>query len=133
MEKDYKQYSSGRFSGVKPPSDQASLEREAREAEMRARDKFCPECEAQVWPVDGINVGVDRYHQTCVVCNECGLGPEEDIAMVLGPKDRFRKVSADNQAVYCTECYDKIPKIVTLTITETLSWEAGAGVATISL
>ena len=46
---------------------------------------------------------------------------------------RFRKVSADNQAVYCTECYDKIPKIVTLTITETLSWEAGAGVATISL
>ena len=74
---------------------------------MRARDKFCPECGAQVWPVDGINVGVDRYHQvtcqllvcnvsqitfvfqTCVVCNECGLGPEEDIAMVLGPKDRW--------------------------------------------
>ena len=46
---------------------------------------------------------------------------------------RFRKVSADNQAVYCTECFDKIPKIVTLTITETLSWEAGAGVTTISL
>ena len=51
---------------MKPPSDQASLEREAREAEMRTRDKFCPECGAQVWPVDGINVGVDRYHQvTC--------------------------------------------------------------------
>ena len=48
---------------MQPPSDQASLEREAREAEMRARDKFCPECGAQVWPVDGINVGVDRYHQ----------------------------------------------------------------------
>ena len=46
---------------------------------------------------------------------------------------RFRKVSADNQAVYCTECYDKIPKIVTLTITETLSWEAGEGVTSISL
>ena len=30
-----------------------------------------------------------------------------------------------NQAVYCTECFDKI---VTLTITETLSWEPGAGV-----
>ena len=64
--------------------------------------------------------------------------------MVLGPKDRlgsresllipaglinlfwfrFRKVSADNQAVYCTECFDKIPKIVSLTITETLAWEA---------
>ena len=27
--------------------------------------------------------------QTCVVCNECGLGPEQDIAMVLGPKDRL--------------------------------------------
>ena len=37
---------------MKPPSDQASLEREAREAEMRTRDKFCPECGAQVWPVD---------------------------------------------------------------------------------
>ena len=46
---------------------------------------------------------------------------------------RFRKVSADNQAVYCTECFDKIPKIVTLTITETLSWEAGEGVTSISL
>ena len=54
---------------MQPPSDQASLEREAREAEMRARDKFCPECGAQVWPVDGINVGVDRYHQvTHVSC-----------------------------------------------------------------
>ena len=90
--------------------------------------------------------------QACVVCNECGLGPEQDIAMVLGPKDRldkqldqsrilirstwfrFRKVSSDNQAVYCTECFDKIPKIVSLTITETLSWEAGAGAShTISL
>ena len=82
--------------------------------------------------------------QACVVCNECGLGPEQDIAMVLGPKDRwdkqldqlrililstlfrFRKVSSDNQAVYCTECFDKIPKIVSLTITETLTWEAGS-------
>ena len=63
VSKDYKQYSSGRFSGVKPACDPASLERAAREAEMRARDKFCPECGAQVWPVDGINVGVDRYHQ----------------------------------------------------------------------
>lgn len=63
LTQDYKQYSSGRFSGVKPGSDPASLARAAREAEMRARDKFCPECGVQVWPVDGINVGVDRYHQ----------------------------------------------------------------------
>ena len=96
---------------MKPACDPASLERAAREAEMRARDKFCPECGAQVWPVDGINVGVDRYHQVrhtaawsvspimfqaCVVCNECGLGPEEGIAMVLGPKDRLgQRISAN--------------------------------------
>ena len=43
-------------------------------------------------------------------------------------------MSSDNQAVYCTECFDKIPKIVSLTITETLTWEAGAGASpTISL
>ena len=48
---------------MKAASDPASLARAAREAEMRARDKFCPECGVQVWPVDGINVGVDRYHQ----------------------------------------------------------------------
>jgi len=123
MIKDYQQYSSGTFVGVKAKEDEASVARRKIEEEMRSKDRYCPECDAQVWPIDGIVVGEDSYHQSCVVCAECGLGPEQDITMVLGPKDRFRKQSSSNQAVYCSECYDKIPKIVPLTITETLSWE----------
>jgi len=124
MEKDYQQYSIQKFSGVKAEEDAASIARSLREKELRSKDKYCPECEGQVWPIDGINVGDNvSYHQSCVVCAECGLGPDHDIIMVLGPKDRFRKQSEENQAVYCTKCFDKIPKIVPLTISETLSWE----------
>ena len=86
--KDYQQYSSGNFSGVKLEQDAASLERSLKEKEFRSRDKYCPECSAQVWPVDGISVGDDAYHQSCVVCAECGLGPDQNITMMLGPKDR---------------------------------------------
>ena len=57
LTQDYKQYSSGRFSGVKPGCDPASLARAAREAEMRARDKFCPECGVQA----GIIMGCENY------------------------------------------------------------------------
>ena len=51
----------------------------------------------QVWPVDGIQVGEASYHQSCVVCTQCALGPDAETKMVLGPKDRFRKMSSTNQ------------------------------------
>ena len=87
---DYQQYSIQSFSGVKAEEDTASITRSLREKELRSKDKFCPECEGRVWPIDGISVGDNvSYHQSCVVCAECGLGPDQDVNMVLGPKDRY--------------------------------------------
>ena len=74
-----------------------------------------------MWPIDSLHVLEEFYHQACVQCYECELGPDEDTPMTLGPKDRFRKLSKENQAIYCQSCFDKIPKMVTLSITEALT------------
>eukprot|EP00091_Calanus_sinicus_P003078 TRINITY_DN1322_c0_g1_i4.p1 TRINITY_DN1322_c0_g1~~TRINITY_DN1322_c0_g1_i4.p1 ORF type:complete len:217 (+),score=27.46 TRINITY_DN1322_c0_g1_i4:66-716(+) len=122
MVKDYQQYSSEEFHGLEAEEDKAELARaERKEAERKKREKFCPNCKEQVWPIDSIQVLEDYYHQACVKCYECELGPDEDTPMTIGPKDRFRHLSKENQAVYCESCFEKIPKIVTLSITEALT------------
>jgi len=45
---DYQQYSSGNFVGVKAKEDEASVARRKLEEEFRNKDRYCPECEAQV-------------------------------------------------------------------------------------
>ena len=45
---DYQQYSSGNFIGVKAKEDEASVARRKLEEEFRNKDRYCPECKAQV-------------------------------------------------------------------------------------
>ena len=45
---DYQQYSIQKFSGVKAEEDAASIARSLREKEFRSKDKYCPECEAEL-------------------------------------------------------------------------------------
>jgi len=109
----------------------AALEEEKRrlrEAEQRRLEEEqarkhggCPTCLQLTIPDDSVDLSGVRFHKACLKCSTCLRPADEQVPMMLGPRDSENVFGEDVVDPYCKFCFAKKFNMAAFNIAETVA------------
>ena len=118
-------FSSGNYEGIVTPEDIQRAEEEERKKKEREerhkKERRCPGCDKKAYADDSVKVSDIFYHKVCLKCVECGRSPDENMPMMLGPKNEDNFFDQEDLEPFCKFCFAKKFKISCLNIAETVT------------